>query len=276
MSIETLDNYRQLEVMPVLAKIKKLQVSRPYRDRKKLFFAEGIRNFVDAVDHQFSIDTIIYSEKLLICPIARKLVRKLKREATPFARVTPEQFRSISLTERASGVGAIFRQQWNKLNEIDPSKHISWTVLNQICALGNLGTLIRTSAASGASGFIFLGDQIDPFDPKVVRATMGAMFKQRFIKTNTQELYNWINFYKLNVVGASPNGLVDYNQTAYVHPTILMLGNERSGLSQEQLSMCQKIVRIPMAEGTDSLNVAVAGSLLLYEVFRSSLQKQIS
>lgn len=273
-NIETLSNYHQLEIEPVLAKIKKLQFSRPYRDRKRLFFAEGIRNFVEAVDHNFLIDTIFYSEKLLINPIARKLVRRLKREGIAFTRVSPEQFRSVSLTERASGVAAIFHQQIKKLNEINPSEHICWTVLNQIRSLGNLGTLLRTSAAAGSSGFIFIGNSIDPFDPNVVRATMGAIFKQTIIKASAEELRKWINFHKLTVVGAAANGDIDYNQISYAHPTIIMLGNERAGLSQEQLSMCHNIVRIPMVAGTDSLNVAVAGSLLLYEVFRPPLLDQ--
>ncbi|MBI4854424.1 MAG: RNA methyltransferase [Acidobacteria bacterium] len=270
---ETLTNFHQLEINPILTKIKKLQSDRGYRDKKRLFFAEGIRNFVEAVDHNFSIDALFYSEKLLICPIARKLVRRLKREGVAFARVSPEQFRIVSLTERASGIAAIFHQQVQRLNQINPSDHICWTVLNQICSLGNLGTLLRTSAATGSSGFILIGDSIDPFDPKVVRATMGAIFKQTIVKTTAEELRHWIKKHKLAVVGASPKGSMDYNQVSYQQPTILMLGNERAGLSQEQESMCQQIVRIPMAEGTDSLNVAIAGSLILYEVFKSSLNK---
>src|SRR5438128_9024259 len=100
MSNETAE-YRQLEFPATLAKIQRLQSERRYRDSNRLFFAEGIRNFVEAVDHSYPIDTIVYSEKLLISPLARQLVRKLKRNGVPFARVTPEQFRIISQTERA-------------------------------------------------------------------------------------------------------------------------------------------------------------------------------
>ncbi len=273
MNNETIANYRQLEIAPTLAKIKKLQCDRRYRDKQGLFFAEGIRNFVEAVDHGFSIDTLFYSEKLLISPIARKLVRRLKRDGVAFARVSPEQFRAASQTERASGVSAIFHQHVQKLDQIKPNEHICWTVLGHIRSLGNFGTLLRTSAAIGASGFILVGDNIDPFDPNVVRATMGAIFKQKIVRTNVEGLRSWIELHKLQVVGASPNGSVDYDKVSYTHPTILILGNERSGLSQDQQLMCQHIVRIPMIEGTDSLNVAVAGSLLLYQVSRSSLRQ---
>ncbi|MEW6732749.1 MAG: RNA methyltransferase [Acidobacteriota bacterium] len=262
-------NFRQLEVAPTLAKTKRLQCERRYRDNNGLFFVEGIRNFIAAVDHGFTIDTLLYSERLLISSIARKLVRRLKRAGVPFARVSPEQFRIISQTERASGVAAIVRQRVQRLDQIKPSEHICWTVLSNIRSLGNLGTLLRTSAAIGASGFILIGDSIDPFDPKVVRATMGAIFKQGIIRTTAKQFHRWIQLHNLQVIGASPAGLVDYDQVRYTPPTILILGNERSGLTQDQQLICQQIVRIPMIAGMDSLNVSVAGSLLLYEVFRS-------
>lgn len=270
MGNETTVKYRQLEFAPVLSKVKKLQSDRRYRDSKGLFFAEGIRNFVEAVDNNFSIETIIYSEKLLISPLARKLVRRLKREGIPFARVTPEQFRNLSQTERASGIAAIYRQHIQKLDQIKSINQLGWTVLSEIRSSGNIGTLIRTSAATGANGFILIGDSIDPFEPNVVRATMGAIFKQAIVRTDSKTFLHWVKSNKLQVVGASPNGSIDYDKVSYSNPTILMLGNERKGLSAAEQLICQKLVRIPMVEGIDSLNVAVAGSLLLYQIFRSS------
>lgn len=265
-------DYNQLEVSPTIIEIKKLQQDRYYRNKKGLFFAEGIRNFVEAVDHHFPIETLFYSEKLLISPLARKLVRKLKRDGIPFARVSPEQFRTISTTERASGVAAIFRQHSKTLEQIKLDNDICWIVLNHIRSLGNLGTLLRSSAAMGASGIILLGNGIDPFDPNVVRATMGAIFKQQIIRTSYTQLQLWVKSHDLQVVGTSPSGSLDYDKVIYKHPTLIMLGNERSGLTQEQQSLCQEIVRIPMAKGVDSLNVAIAGSLLLYQVCHNSIK----
>lgn len=269
MGNETTDKFRQLEFAPVFAQVKKLQTDRRYRDGKGLFFAEGIRNFVEAVDHKFPIETIIYSEKLLISPIARKFVRQLKREGVPFARASPEEFRAISKTERASGIAAIFRQNVQSLKQIK-SDNFCWIALSSIRSNGNLGTLMRTSAATGADGFILLGDEIDIFDPNVVRPTMGAIFKQKIVRTNLTEFQNWIKSNKFQIIGASPKGSNRYDQIPYSSPTILMLGNERSGLSAKEESLCTELVRIPMVPGMDSLNVSVAGSLLLYEVFRST------
>ena len=268
MNNETRTDFHQVDAAATLSEIERLQSNRVYRDSRGLFFIEGVRNFIAAVDHRFYVDTLLYSEKLLINPIARKLVRRLKRAGVQFARVTPEQFRIVSRTERASGVGAILRQQVQRLDQIKIDDRMYWTALSHIRSSGNFGTLVRSSAATGSSGFILLGDRIDPFDPAVVRATMGALFKQAIVRTTTEQLRRWVRRYDIEVVGASPNGDQDYREVTYTRPAVLMLGGERKGLTDEQRSLCDRIVRIPMAEGMDSLNVAVAGSLMMFEMVR--------
>ena len=263
-------DYRQLDAAPTLTRIRKLQSDRRYRDQHRLFFVEGVRNFVEAVDQKFSIDTLLYSEKLLTAPLARKFVRQLKRAGVPFARVSPEAFRSVSRAEHASGIGAILQQRIQTLEQIRPDQFSCWTVLSNVQSLGNFGTLLRTSAAIGAGGFILLGPQIDPYEAVVVRATMGALFKQTLVRTNVERFRHWVQKHHLTVIGASPDGVLEYDQVRYTRPTVLLLGNERSGLTEEERSLCQQIVRIPMVSGADSLNLAVAGSLILYSVFRST------
>jgi TrmH family RNA methyltransferase len=97
---------------------------------------------------------------------------------------------------------------------------------------------------------------------------MGALFKQKIVRTTAEQLRSWVGMNNIQVIGASPDGTEDYRQVSYTRPSLLMLGSERKGLTGEQRRMCNRIVRIPMVEGMDSLNVAVAGSLLMYEVFR--------
>ena len=244
-------DYRQIDAAPTLARIRKLQSDRRYRDQHRLFFIEGVRNFVEAIDQGFSIETLLYSEKLLTAPLARKFVRQSKRAGVPFARVSPEAFRSISRAEHASGVAAILHQRIQTLEQIQPDQFPCWTVLSQIQSLGNFGTLLRTSAAVGAAGFILLGQQIDPYEPVVVRATMGALFRQTLVRTNVERFRLWIQKHRLAVIGASPDGVVEYDRVRYARPTVLLLGHERSGLTEEQRLLCRQIVRIPMgAEAT--------------------------
>jgi RNA methyltransferase, TrmH family len=271
MKYEHRADYRQLEAAPTLTRIRKLQSDRRYRDQQRLFFIEGVRNFVQAIDQRLPIETLLYSEKLLTAPLARKFVRRLKRAGVPFVRVSPEAFRSISRAQHASGVAAILHQPIKTLDEIQLDRFSCWTVLGQVQSLGNFGSLLRTSAAIGATGFILLGQQIVPYEPVVVRATMGALFKQTIVRTNVELFRQWIKRNDIAVIGASPDGEVEYDQVRYGRPTVLLLGNERSGLTAEQRSLCETIVSIPMVAGTDSLNLAVAGSLLLYAAFRSEV-----
>jgi len=266
---EDTTGHRPLPVAPALTQIAQLQRDRRFRDAQGCFFVEGVRNFVAAVDYGCTVDTLLYSERLLTSPVARKLVRRLKRAGVPFARVSPEQFRTVSHAERASGVGAILRQHIRDLQHVTPGNGPCWVVLNHVRAPGNFGTLVRTSAAIGAAGFILLDSSVDPFDPAVVRASMGALFGQTLARAKMEQLREWVQQHALLVVGASPDGTVAYDRVHYTHPTVLVLGEERRGLTEDQRALCQQIVRIPMLSGADSLNLGVAGSLLMYEVVRA-------
>jgi RNA methyltransferase, TrmH family len=228
-----------------------------------------VRNVVQAIENGFRIETLVSSDQLLTVPITRKLVRDRHRSGTPTLRISPETFREISTTPRASGVGAIVAQRWSPLHGTSPRVGLCWIVLEAIRSEGNFGTLIRTSEAIGGAGFILVGARIDPFDHAVVRASMGALFRQAFIRTNDRSLRHWLRRHRCRVIGASPDGSAELHRFDYPRPTILVLGEERQGLSPFQRDLCSDLVRIPMVGGADSLNLAVAGSLLLYEVYRA-------
>jgi len=262
--------HRPLDSAATLALIDQLQRDRRARDTMGLFFVEGVRNFVTALDHGYVVDTLLYSERLLIAPLARKLVRRVKRAGTPFASVSPEQFREVSRAERASGVGAILRQRVGRLPHLPPGDRPCWVALGQVRSPGNFGSLVRSAAACGAAGFILLDRSVDPFEPTVVRAAMGALYQQTLVRATAGELYRWSRRHHVPVIGAAPDGALAYDAVRYSHPTVLMLGEERRGLTDEQRDLCQQTVRIPMAAGVDSLNLAVAGSLLLFEIARGS------
>lgn len=252
----------------VLTQVAQLQSSRHFRDCHNLFYIEGVRNFIQVANSNFEIAAILYSEKLLIVTPARQLVRKLRRDGIKTIKLTPEEFRKISSTKKASGIGAIVHQHWTKLDRISPQKGLCWTALEKVCSPGNFGTLIRTSEAIGSAGFILIGKSIDLYDPNVVRATMGSLFYQKFIRTNYNSLCHWIRKNGYNVVGASPEGKIDFHRFKYSGETILLLGEERKGLTKNQQNLCDHLISIPMVGKADSLNLAVAGSLLLYEIHR--------
>lgn len=259
----------RLDKAALLAEVVKLQTDRAYRDSQKLFFIEGVRNFIQAKTANFSIATIVYSEKLLIVPPARQLVRSLRREGIPTVKLSPEEFRKISRTPKASGIAAIVRQRWLKLHQLSPQKNLCWFALERVRSPGNLGTLIRSSEAIGGGGFILLGNSIDPYAPDVIRSSMGALYRQSYIRTSYDSLSHWLRRHHCVVVGASVGGKFDFQHFRYPKSPIIFLGEERKGLSHRQQNLCQHLVKIPMVCEGDSLNLAVAGSLLLYEVYRS-------
>ena len=252
-----------------------LNSDRAARDRSRLFAIEGVRQFVQSVDSGFCIKCILHSEKLLINPLARKLVRQARRSGVPTLSVSPEEFRRLSGTRRASGIAAFVKQRWVTLNQASPKKHgLCWIVVDKVRSPGNLGTLIRTSGAVGAAGFILTGNRVDPYAPAVVRAAMGAAFRQTFVRTNWAALHHWIADHRCTVIGATPNGSIDlHGCNCPKGAKLLMLGEERQGLTEQQQAVCDQFVRIPMEEGVDSLNLGVAGSLLLYEMYRNCTQR---
>jgi len=180
--------------------------------------------------------------------------------------VSPEQFRSIATMKRASGLSAIVRQQTGRLSSFVPLATDCLVGLSRIQSAGNLGALVRTAAAFRAKGFVLIGQSIDPTDPFIVRASMGAFFRQHFLRCTWPEFAAWKQQHRTSVVGACPSGERIRSDTEWARPTVLMLGDERKGLSSRQRKHCDRLVRIPMADDSDSLNLAVAGSILLYDM----------
>jgi TrmH family RNA methyltransferase len=257
------------ETQSALDEIERLQSNRAHRDDRQAFYVEGIRNVVQAIENGHRIELLLSSDRLLTVPIARKLVRDQARSGIPALSVSPESFRRVSRTPRASGVGAIVAQRWSPLHCASPRAGLCWVVLEAVRSPGNLGSLIRTSEAVGGAGMILVGSRIDPFDPTVVRASMGALLRQAFIRTTHGSLRHWFRRHRIRGIGASPDGSVDLHRFDVPRPTILVLGEERQGLTPLLRELCTPIVRIPMVGAADSLNLAVAGSLLLYEVYRA-------
>lgn len=174
-------------------------------------------------------------------------------------------FRALARVHEPRGIGAVVRQRWTPLADARPAG--CWVALETVQSPGNLGAIIRTGEAVGAAGLILIGDAVDPYDPACVRATMGSLFAQRLVRTSAEKLRAWAGQHGVLMAGTSPDAAVDYRAVAYRPPVVLLMGWERRGLSAEGQSLCDVMVRIPMAGRTDSLNLAVATGVMLYEIF---------
>src|SRR3569833_2060292 len=197
------DAQRVEAVRRILARVRWL--ARPeVRRRERCFWVEGVKHFVQAVDARFEIEAIVYSRILLNSDTAEMLSRRLSASGVPRFKVTPEQFRSVSGTVRASGIGAIVRQRWTPLEQAATDRGLCWLVFEQVRSPGILGSILRTAQACGASGASFVGDRCDPFDPDVVRASMGGMFHLPMVRTTHAELRRWAIARGVQLVGLSP------------------------------------------------------------------------
>jgi TrmH family RNA methyltransferase len=221
-----------------------------------------------------AVDTVVHCPILLKSAFAQKLVRRLSAAGVRKVRVTPEQFRSICTTARASGIGAIVRQNWMPLAEADPAHGLCWIIAEAIRSPGNLGSILRTADACSVGGIIFVGPQCDPFEPTVLRASMGGICHLPLVRTTHAELDRWTKAHGVQLVGLSPEADRLWTETPGTGPLGLVIGEEREGLSPRLRSLCHTFVSLPMASQADSLNVGVATGVMLYELIRRRQMQQ--
>lgn len=250
---------------PAIKTIRSLR-DRKERDRAGLFFVEGIRLVVEAAQLNAAIETLVVAPELLKSRVALDAVEQQRRLGVYVIEVTPEVFECLSLKEGPQGIGAVVRQRWESLRDVRIGKERFWVALDEPQDPGNVGTILRTSDAVGCGGIILLGHSADPYDPVALRASMGVIFSQRLVRARFDDLLIWKLENDCRLVGTSDRGSVDYRAASYRFPLILLMGGEREGLSDEQQTACDMMVRLPMQGRSDSLNLAVAAGVLLYEL----------
>lgn len=248
--------------------------SRKERERTGLFFVEGIRMTREALRCGTDVQAIVAAPDLLDRSRRRDFVESEFRARAPTVEVSTEVFSGLVDRTEPSGVGALVRQQWSALESVAPRDELCWVALASVQYPGNLGTILRTCEAVGSAGVILLGSATDPYDSMAVRASMGAIFSQRLVRTNLEAFYQWKEQTGIDVVGTSPAASEDYHAAAYRRPCVLLMGCESAGLSPEEQASCDLMVRIPMVGRTDSLNLAMATSILLYELFNQQRKQR--
>jgi len=240
---------------------------RQEREQTQLFFIEGIRIVAEAIQLHTEIQTLIYAPDLLKSQFGMDLVRQQEQQGVMCLEVSADVFKSLSVKDGPQGLGAVVHQRWEHLDQIQGQEGLCWVALDAAQDPGNIGAIVRTSDAVGCAGLLLLGQCADPYDPGALRASMGAIFSQRLVKASFAEFAQWKHDHALHVIGTSDKGAVAYRKASYKQPLVLLMGSEREGLSQEQQAVCDMMVQIPMVGRSDSLNLAVATGVVLYEIF---------
>jgi RNA methyltransferase, TrmH family len=243
--------------------------NRATRDRLGLFTAEGIRFLLEADALQAPLHSLLWCPPLLSNNVARRTIRRLRRSGLPVFSLTPAQFQTLARGAEPQGVIVVAHQNTLPLSQ-HQTQGLCWLALDEIRSPGNLGTILRTADASGAAGLILIGERIDPYDPSCVRASMGALFNVPIVRASLTEFCEWKAAQDYQLVGTSPHAARCFYDFQFSPRTVLWLGSERKGLSAGQMAQCDATVRIPMRGRADSLNVAVAAGICLYEIYRQS------
>jgi TrmH family RNA methyltransferase len=246
---------------------------RKERDRTGLCLAEGIRIVAEALQVGAPVETLVAAPELLRSRFAQDLVAD-HRHASRYLEVSARVFGSISSKEGPQGLAAVVRQRWEPLAQVRLGTDLCWIVLDGPQDPGNLGTIARTSDAVGGTGIMLLGESADPYDPNALRASMGAMLSQRLVRASRSEFVAWATSRAYPVVGTSDAAPTEYRAVEYRAPLLLLMGSERQGLAVELRALCDPLVRIPMVGRSDSLNLAVASSLVLYELFHQQRSRR--
>ena len=238
--------------------------SRKERRETGRFLVEGIRPVRAALASRAEIEVVLYVPDLLRNGYGQETVDLAQARHVPCQPLTAEQFASIATRENPRGIAAVGRQIWSHLEELT---HISGpsVVLHEPQDPGNLGTILRTCDAVGAGGIILTGDAVDPWHPTAIRAAMGATFSVPIVRCDVSTLATWVSTQQVPVIGTSDRAALDYATHAYDDRFVLLMGSERQGLPADLQAISTTMVRIPMAGQADSLNLAVATSLVLYE-----------
>lgn len=239
------------------------------KERKEtgLFVAEGASILVTARDAGFKPETLVHLAGTAESGIARGLLAWAANSRAEVLEVSEAVLGKLAAKDNPQTMLGVFRQRWADLPDaqLQPASSC-WVVLEEVRDPGNLGTIVRTADAVGAAGVILVGTCCDPYSRECVRATMGSIFTVPLARATLTEFLTWRASWTGDVIGTHLDGAADFRAVTYTAPTMLVMGSEGPGLSRAMADACSRLVKIPMAGSLDSLNLAVATALALYQI----------
>ena len=256
---------------PKIKSVKALKHAK-YRERQNRFLVEGIRLVKEAIDCNAPIKMLLFCPDKLTSPTALELINIAEKRGVESISVPSRVFDSISEKDNPQGIIAVVEQLNLTFDSIEYNNQMLLVIAHELRDPGNLGTIIRTADCAGASGVIVTGISVDMFDPKAVRATMGSIFSLPVVRVKEiGELKDWLSQNNIKMIATSPGAKCYFFDLKYDEPVAIILGNEAEGLDAEILEGADEVVKIPMSGRADSLNVASAAAIIIYEVVRQKM-----
>lgn len=237
-----------------------------HRKRARQFLVEGLRLLEDARISGRLPRTLIMASEREPHGLLTRLEAEIASAGGEVVETTPDILSKITGKSNTQSVIGVFDEWDTALASLDRSGAPIWLVAQALRDPGNLGTMLRTGDAVGAGGLILIDDCADPFSAEAVRASMGALFTQGLAQARWEDFVTWLRSGSGQLVAASLREAVPYRSAAYAAPCFILVGNESQGLPEAYEAECDLRVTMPMKGRADSLNAAVAGAVLAYEV----------
>ncbi len=236
-----------------------------FRKKEGKFVAEGLKMFEEA---PLPLIDEVFISAGAIGNLDKELRKKLER--TSYEIVSDAAFRQLSDTVTPQGILMVLKRINTDVKDILEGENPCVVFLENIQDPGNLGTIIRTAEGAGASGVIMSADCVDIYNPKVIRSTMGSVFRVKFVSTdNTDETISALKEKEIKTYAcALSKEAREYDKYDYTSSCAFFIGNEGNGLKKETVEKCDDVCFIPMCGKVESLNASVAASLVMYEAYR--------
>lgn len=258
---------------PKIKQLHHLLNQRKYRQSSSLFAVEGIRHVGEACEAHAGVEYILYAPDMLNSEFALTLIDEQAKMGVPAYAVEGEVFTSLASKDNPQGIMAVVRQSRTPLETLAASSFNWGVALVAPQDPGNIGSILRTVDAVGASGLMLLDDpdnqqfSADPYHPSSVRASMGSIFWYPLVSATFSSFAAWVRANGCHVYGTSAHASLDYRQVErFKRPSILLMGSERQGLTAGQSAICEQLLSLPMRGRVTSLNLAIATGVMLYHM----------
>ncbi len=241
---------------------------RSERDERGLFLIEGYRAITRALEVGFKLEALYYAPEWYLGENEPAVVERAHDIGVNTVRLGKEALAKAAYRDRPEGLLAVGRQWHTALAELKLPKDPFLIVVESIEKPGNLGTILRSADATGAVAVIICDPVTDLFNPNVVRASTGVMFKVPTAITTTPETIKFLHENNIQSTAAIVQATKNYTEVDYTKPTAIIMGSEQFGLSPAWQQAADQPVRLPMLGLADSLNVSAATVVMAYEVVR--------
>ncbi len=241
---------------------------RRYRDQHQQFIIEGYRELLRALDNGYPVSELYACPDFFIGSNEPELLARFQQSGTEIYETTPAVFRKMAYRDRPEGLLGVAPQRHLALSGLTLRPAPLLLVAEAIEKPGNLGTILRSADATGVDALILCDQCTDLFNANVVRASTGMLFTVPVGEAGSDATLAWLREHGINVLAATPHADACYTDIDMTVPLAIVVGTEQYGLSEHWLAAADLQVRIPMLGKADSLNVATATTLLLYEAMR--------